>query len=375
MIMKQNTPHIVIDARTTMTTSAHYVSQRTSEFVNQLIESNPQELRFTVLVPAGITNLAKPLSPQISLLPVRKRWFSILGQVELALVLWKQRPNLFYSPDFVLSMLTNTPFATSITDLIYAKISHPHKIWQRMFFLFLFAWKIRKAKAIVTFSSFSKNEIMKYFEVSEDLVKVIYGSIGRNFKRPIGLTETEKSAFRSKYKLPEKYILSAEHRRECKNISRLVEAWSLGDFQEDLVLLTEFDPGILSIAERRNRGHRIFFIRSVPNEDLPMLYSLAKMFVHTSLNDSSSISPLEAAACEVPLVASKISALPELLGDAAIYIDPTSVKDIARGLRECLNSPQEQLQYHLTKGREQAQKLSLEKMTKESLSLCREICQ
>jgi glycosyltransferase involved in cell wall biosynthesis len=175
--------------------------------------------------------------------------------------------------------------------------------------------------------------------------------------------------------LPEKYVLSVGKKNEYKNISRVVEAWCQGEFPEDLVLLADFDPNILRIAEKHNRGHRIFFVRSIPDCDLSMLYSLAKMFVYPSLHEGFALPPLEAAACEVPLVASQVSAIPEMLGDAAVYFNPTNTTDIVRAMCDYFNAPQEKVQYNLKKGLEQTQRFSWKRMAEDSLALCREVCQ
>jgi glycosyltransferase involved in cell wall biosynthesis len=366
--------HIVIDARTVVANQSHGIARHTSELLEQFLLNPPEDFRFTLLVHPSSPYLKRQLPPSFSLQVMRKGWLSPLGQIELNWTLWKLKPDLFHSPSFVVSLLSSFPFVATIHDLIHVKMAREYTILHQLYYRFFLTWRVKKAAAIITVSEFSKQEIIRFFCLPADKVHVIYNGMSSDFHRIASPAPEVVQSFRDKYELPERFILSVGNKKSHKNILRLVEAWCQGNFSEDLVLLTEFDPKILQIAGNFNKRHRIFFVRFVPDSDLPMLYSLARLFVYPSLYEGFGLPPLEAAACEVPLVVSKVSSLPEVMGDSAVYVNPLDVADIARGIHECLNATPEKTRENIQKGLERTKRYSWVRMGQESLALYREAC-
>ncbi len=367
--------HIVIDVRTVVTNQSHGIARHTAELVEHLIENQPQDMQFTLLVHKNSPYKNYILPKNFFLREMRWGWLTPWGQFELALVLRSLKPDLFHSPSFVVSVFSSTPFVATIHDLIHVKMSNEYTFFHQLYYRHILSRKIRKAKAVVTVSEFSKHELVDYFGIDSRKVHVIYNGISSNFVRREGLCVKEKEEFRQRYELPDKFILSVGNKKSHKNIPRLVEAWCKGNFSEDLVLLTEFDPVLLKIAGQYNRRHRIFFIRFVVDKDLPVLYSLAKIFVYPSLYEGFGLPPLEAAACGIPVVVSEVSSLPEVMHDAAIFIDPTDTNDIVRGMREALENKDSCVTRNVSKGYAVANSYSWKQMAAASVDLYREICQ
>ena len=99
-----------------------------------------------------------------------------------------------------------------------------------------------------------------------------------------------------------------------------------------LVLLSDFDHRLLEIAEANHKKHNLHFLRFVPNEALPAIYSGAKLFVYPSIYEGFGFPPLEATACNVPVVVSNCSSLPEVMRDCSLYIDPSNTGEMAKTL-------------------------------------------
>src|SRR6202011_2778699 len=113
-------------------------------------------------------------------------------------------------------------------------------------------------------------------------------------------------------------------------------------------------------AVHRHQLHKyVRFLGYLPEETLAALYRLASVFVFPSLYEGFGLPPLEAMACGTPVVTSSLSSLPEVVGDAAVLVDPYHPEDIARGLEEVLSDPA--LQADLSaRGRARAQEFSWE---------------
>lgn len=84
---------------------------------------------------------------------------------------------------------------------------------------------------------------------------------------------------------------------------------------------------------------RVIFLRELPEADLPLMYNAADLFVFPSLYEGFGLPPLEAMACGTPVVTSNTSALPEVVGDAGIMVDPTRVDELADAMLRILRSP------------------------------------
>ncbi|MBX7066582.1 MAG: glycosyltransferase family 4 protein [Parachlamydiales bacterium] len=159
-----------------------------------------------------------------------------------------------------------------------------------------------RADKVITVSYFSKQEIERFFEFG-DLTVI---PIGVNTKRFHPKEASE--AVRQKYQLPEKFVLFVGSRKAHKNLERLKKV-------KDLVAV---GPGI----------------RRVDDEDLPVLYSMAEVFVFPSLYEGFGLPPLEAMSCGCPTAVSKAASIPEVCGDASVYFDPMNVEEIMQAIEK-----------------------------------------
>jgi glycosyltransferase involved in cell wall biosynthesis len=254
----------------------------------------------------------------------------------LLIHLHELKPDLFHSPSFIVPLLSRVPLVTTIHDLNHVVLSENYSIFHRLYYSVLLAKKIKRSKAVITVSSFSKQEIVNFFQIRPEHVRVIHNGISDKFKTlPDRGNEISETVLK-KYELPEEYILSIGNRKPHKNIIRLVEAWSKSAIKLPLVLLSDFDHRLLEIADANHKKHNLHFLRFVPNEALPAIYSGAKLFVYPSIYEGFGFPPLEAAACNVPVVVSNCSSLPEVMRDCALYVDPSNTEEIAKTLERAL---------------------------------------
>jgi len=148
---------------------------------------------------------------------------------------------------------------------------------------------------------------------------------------------------KAKLSLPDRFVLFVGHLEPRKNLARLVEAFSIlkskTKLPHKLVILGReswgYEP-VFEAVERHNECSDIVFTGYVDEDDLPLVYNLADALAFPSLYEGFGLPLLEAMACGVPVVTSKVSSLPEVAGKAAILVDPYNVEEIADGLAAVL---------------------------------------
>lgn len=234
---------------------------------------------------------------------------------------------------------------------------------QRLLCVAWYKANIPRASLVVTASQYVRNQILEYFGVAGDKVRVVYNGVDDRFC-PL----TKSASFHAKYELPKEYILFVGSSYRSKNIQRIIEAvwWLRQKKQLDHHLLIVGGPGdeagsIRAFVKKRGLEGIVHFGGYFPDDDLPALYNHASLFVFPTLDEGFGIPPLEAMACGTPVMASDIPVFREVLGDAALMVDPNSVESIAEGISKALfdNSLRETL---ISKGFVRAGTYSWKKM-------------
>ncbi|WP_183561345.1 glycosyltransferase family 4 protein [Mucilaginibacter sp. SP1R1] len=197
------------------------------------------------------------------------------------------------------------------------------------------------ADMIITISNSEKERLVKNNVASESRIAVVYHGINQDFKTLANYSGDRVSAFAGKYNLPGKYLLYVGRVNIRKNIARLVSALNLLDDKNiKLVIAGELGNDIGTLREHiktEKLSHRIIFTGHVPEDDLYLMYANATVFCFPSYAEGFGLPPLEAMQCGVPVIVSKRTAMPEVCGDAAIYIDPDHAEDIAEKINFLLN--------------------------------------
>ncbi len=193
----------------------------------------------------------------------------------------------------------------------------------------------RRADHILTDSEHSRRDIVKTIGLPPDRVSVAHLAADEQF-RPRSLEEQERA--RSTYRLPERFLLFVGTIEPRKNLVRLVRAYeraapALGDVGLVIAgsLGWRYGP-ILDAVRRSPAGSRICLPGPIAGEDLPAVYSAALAFVYPSLYEGFGLPPLEAMQCGCPVITSNVSSLPEVVGDAAITLDPLVEAGLAHSI-------------------------------------------
>lgn len=308
----------------------------------------------------------------------RKLWTQFA--LPLRLYITKNRPDVFFSPGHYAPRFSPVPQVISIMDLAFF---HFPEYFTRKDLAQLRNWtaySVNKADAVITISNASKDDIIEQYTIPKEKIYVIYPGI----KEGLALQQSvyAMNELKAKYSLSDKYILFVGTLQPRKNILRLIEAFSILSRKRafsdtDLVIVGKKGwsyEEILQAPQKFAVADRVKFLDFVPDEDLPLLYRHAQCFVLPSLYEGFGLPVLEAMKYNCPVITSNVSSLPEAGGDAAVYVDPLSVDDIAEKLEKVLSDKNLRNQL-IEKGRKQIQKFSWEKAANETLKILEKVYQ
>ncbi len=292
-----------------------------------------------------------PVSAEnFEIVPVADPKYSVRELVTLPVRLLKTRADLFHSPHYVVPPIRHCPTVVTIHDVIHLRFPHCLSSRLALCYAWLMLWiATRTSRRIITVSQHSKRDIVQRLRVPETKIQVIYNGLGHGFVPILDPLRLERT--RQMLGLPRRFCLYVGNLNPHKNVLRLLEAFRIvagHDPEIELCIVGESqrrDAKVEAIRRAIAAEPRVRKIDFLPYQSLPDLYSLAQVYVHPSLYEGFGLTPLEAMACGTPVAAAKTSSLPEVLGDAALWFDPTSPAEMAdamirlledRPQRECL---------------------------------------
>jgi glycosyltransferase involved in cell wall biosynthesis len=245
----------------------------------------------------------------------------------------------------------------------------------RLYFQCVGGWAARFSKAIITDSNDAKRKIIAALRLPEMKVNVIYLGIDDGFKKLDN--QSFLDSVRLRYGLPEKFMLGVGTLEPRKNLPFLIRAFRQMRHanQTKLGLVLVGRTGWRSAALQGELGREaedVVLTGFVPQADLVALYNLAEVFVLPSLYEGFGLPPLEAMACGCPVIVSNRGSLPEVVGDAALLIDPTCQNSLVAAIRavEADSSLREDL---ARKGFERVERFSWRSAAVQTLELYRTV--
>ncbi len=272
--------------------------------------------------------------------------YSVREQISIPWTVLRSRAQLFHEPHYVLPPLARTRSVVTIHDCIHLRF--PQYLPNRAALTYArtqMGSAARRADHILTVSEASKRDILHFFPVGPEKITVIHNAIHEHFAAPPPEEDVRRIAER--YQLQDAFLLYVGNVKPHKNLERLLDAFHLLRQTPGLepVKLVMIGDEISRYAALRRAVHRynlhkyVRFLGFLPDEMLAIVYRLASVFVFPSLYEGFGLPPLEAMASGTPVVTSNVSSLPEVVGDAALLVDPTNADDIANAIRRILTEP------------------------------------
>jgi len=237
--------------------------------------------------------------------------------------------DIVYFPSTYGSFLLENQIIT-VHDLIGLYFSQ--HILQYLYFKYALKFILKKAKIIITISKNTKNDVIKFFDVNPQKIKVVYNGINHEVFYP---RKNSKTYILHRYKISD-YILAVGSSYPHKNIHRLIEAFIKFQkmYPHITLAITGYPTPYQKELIKKYNLENVKFLGYIPLGDMPYLYSVAKCLVYPSLYEGFGLPPLEAMACGCPVAVSNSSSLPEVCGNAAIFFDPYSVEDIKNAIEQ-----------------------------------------
>jgi glycosyltransferase involved in cell wall biosynthesis len=270
--------------------------------------------------------------------------YSVTEQFALPMDLRRAAVDLFHAPHYVLPALTPCRSVVTIHDCIHLRF--PQYLPTRIGYAYARAqmWTAtHKAARVITVSEASKRDILRYFRVPESRIDVIYNAIDERFWHEPDPEDISRT--RERYRLTAPFVLYAGNIKPHKNLERLIEAFHLmrqasPELREVELLIIGDEISKYATLRRAVHRHKLHkhvrFFGFVRDQTLASLYRLANAFVFPSLYEGFGLPPLEAMASGTPVITSNVSSLPEVVGDAALMIDPYEPEAIADAMRQVL---------------------------------------
>jgi len=295
---------------------------------------------------------------QVKIIPFT---YKVYTPIEQLMYIFKiPKCDVFWTPHF------NTPLffvrtkrrLVTIHDVNHlANPSHfslPKRLWARI----LYKNAVKRSDVIYTVSKFSKSEILKFFKVSPEKIKVVYCGIQDNFESNIN---------NKTIPLPVDYILFVGNVKPHKNLITLLKAYYQLDKtttkKYKLVILgrkegfvTE-DSEVFTYVEDNNLYENVHFTGHVPDNVLSNVYRNATLFVFPSLYEGFGLPVLEAMSCGVAVLCSDRASIPEIAGNASIYFNPENIEELTDKIMRLLEDKDLRAEY-VKKGLEQHKKFT-----------------
>lgn len=282
----------------------------------------------------------------VEFIPVRSAPFALTQQFELPLLASRLRLDLLHSPYIVKPYLLPCLSVVTIYDVLPLRYPQTLSPNGRRFYRLALRLAARSAHQLITISSVSRDDLAFYLRIPRERIAVTPLAVAPTFTpQPTDVI----ADMRLRYGLPRHYVLFVGSNKPHKNIDRLLRAWQrvlpeLPPTLSDaiLVIAGKFDPHYplpTAIAAEHGLSERVKVLANVSDDDLPALYSGALLFVFPSSYEGFGLPPLEAMACGTPVVCAYAGSLPEVVGEAALTVDPHSMHEIADGMLRVLRLP------------------------------------
>lgn len=251
--------------------------------------------------------------------------------------------DIFWSPHYnipLLPILAKKRIVT-IHDTYHLAYSKTLNVFKVLYAKVLLNSAVRLSEIVLTDSEFSKSEIIKFTNSRADKISILY--VGIDADRFIKvLSNNTKIVAAQKLHLPDKFVLFVGNVKPNKNLTKLLEAFLtiVRDHPELNLVIVGKKEGFITgdkevyklIEQNKLLKSHVHFTGYVSVNDLPLIYNLATLLVFPSIYEGFGLPPLEAMACECPVVASSVASMPEVCGNAAHYINPFDTDSISRGI-------------------------------------------
>jgi len=318
--------------------------------INSIAKCYPQTQ--LILFTDVVTNLYQPSAPNITVIELgyEVEYHHWLSHPALLKCVQNQSTDVFHGLDHGLPSVAGTREVVTIHDLFFETYPSLYSVAEVEYYKRIAPLACKKADAIISISQFTKKELVGRYHVEERKIKVCYQSCNPLFFQQV--TEQRKDELRKQFDLPSKfwlYVGSVIARKNLLNICKALNA--IKEISSTPLMVIGEGSDYLSEVQQYIRQNRLedrvrflSYTDAAKNSasfqqarDVPAFYQMALGLLYPSYLEGFGIPLIEAFASGLPVITSNTSSLPEIGGDAALYIDPFNVHDIAAALTRVEN--------------------------------------
>lgn len=360
ILPSMNTYRIGIDARLT-----HYRKGGISNYIEQLIAHLPTidpSNKYAIFHSRKDHRDLAQGSNQVKRIcwtPAHHR----IERVALSAEILPHRLDLFHSPDFIPPAIGYKHSVITIHDLTFLHYPEFLTDESRRYYNDQIEYAVKRARHIMTDSEATRVDVLTLLDVAPQKVTTVWLGISDHFQPA---SAEAIAVLRKQYDLPTHYILFVGTFEPRKNVSGLLHAYAhlLTELPDAPKLVLAGRSGWLfeevrTQVETLGLTAQVLWREEIIYADMPALYSGANLLCLPSHYEGFGFPPLEAMACGTPSVVANRASLPEVVGDAAILVDPDDPQSIAQGLRDGLTDS-DLRQLLITKGFQRAKSFTWE---------------
>ena len=338
-------------------------------YVKNLIDRLPQDQNEYVvfLLPENFNDFQNK-SNNIKRVLLPAKWYSLKEQWLVNKIAKKEKVSLMHFTHLNVPYFYSGRFIVTIHDLTinrfpdYRATTLPYPLYAAKLWAYkkIIKHALNKAEKIICPSESVKQDIIGFYQVKQDKIKIIYEGV--NFKK--------KEATSVPKQITKPYLLYVGAAYPHKNLEFLITGFGLFNQNNnyELVLVGRQDFFYQRLAQESANKKNTIFLGEVSDETLASLYQNCLFFVFPSLNEGFGLPPLEAQNCGAAVLSANSSCLPEILGNSVLYFNPTNIKDLVEKMKS-LNKNQDLKNSLIALGNENYQRFNWDKMLKETTKL------
>jgi len=251
--------------------------------------------------------------------------------------------HMTYKPQSIEDVLdfVGINYVFTLNDLIAYNFKYKREESDFYYYRKVLEFTVYGANKIIALSNHNKNDVLEKFQVDENKIEVIYPGIdSRKFVKIDD--DTLITNFKKKYELPQYYLLYLGTDYPHKNLKNLFLSF------KQLINSKEFKDVYLVVAgeSRYGKDHivneikeikdKLILLNHFPEQNIVELYNGALAFIYPSLYEGFGFPPLEAMACGIPVIASKATSIPEVVGDAGLLVDAENIDELSKAMEKLL---------------------------------------
>ncbi len=279
------------------------------------------------------------------------KWAMIPERSPAARLIWEQfglprlakqmNLNLLHSLHYTLPYFLTCRSVVTFHDMTFFLFPDLHTRSKRLFFPLVIRMSAKRSDAVISVSENTRRDALRILNISPEKIIAIPNGIGGEFHQIQNQTLLETC--RAKYKLPADFILFVGLIEPRKNLPMLIKSYAETQKQRiDVPLVIVGREGwhyekVYQLIKDHGIENKVLFTGYISDQDLPLVYNLARVFVYPSSYEGFGFPPLEAMACGTPVISTAVSAMLETVGNAGILIPPQDGEALSRALVSLLH--------------------------------------